>query len=54
MFSDADYRKRSGSLFQRSGPTIPKQQPELPYLGPDDATPDRLVGVSGCLDILAE
>ncbi len=35
-------------------PQIQKQQPRLPYLGPDDATPDRLVGVGGCLDILAE
>ena len=26
-------------------PQIQKQQPRLPYLGPDDATPDRLVGV---------
>ena len=24
-------------------PQIQKQQPRLPYLGPDDATPDRLV-----------
>ena len=35
-------------------PQIQKQQPRLRYLGQDDATQDRLVGVSACLCILAE
>ena len=35
MFSDADSRKRSGSLFHRSGPTIPKAAAPIALFGTD-------------------